>query len=84
MKKIALAALFVLGLIELSFPVGVALIFYAFSPQTRRVFVTDEQQQLFQQLHVAINSRCQIVFYFGIATILIGIILLVADRKKMP
>jgi hypothetical protein len=84
MKNIALAALFVLGLIELSFPVGVGLIFYVFSPQTRRVFVTDEQQQLFQQLHVAINSRCQIVLYFGIATILIGIILLVADRKKKP
>jgi len=84
MKTIALVALFVLGLIEISFPVGVALIFYTFSPQTRRVFATDEQQQLFQRLHVAINSRCQFVFYFGIATILIGIILLVADRKKKP
>jgi hypothetical protein len=55
MKKIALVALIVLGLIELSFPVGVAMIFYTFSPQTRRVFATDEQHQLFQKLHVAVN-----------------------------
>ena len=84
MKRLAVAALFVLGLVELSFPFFVGLIFYPFSPQTRRVFVTDEQQQLFRQLHDAINSTCQDIFYFGIATILIGIVLLVTDRKKQP
>ena len=88
MKKIAIAALFLLGLIEVFFPLDVAATFYAYGAQFRRDFdvskLTDQQQQLCQQFHVAINSKCHAIFYLGIATILIGIILLAADSWKKP
>ena len=82
MKKIAIAALFIIGVVELLFPFGIAMMFYAFSPQTSRVFATDEQHQLYQRLHASVYAKGQTVFYLGIATIVIGVILLIADRKK--
>ncbi len=84
MKKIAIAALFLLGAVEMLFPFDVAMMFYAYSPQSRRVFVTDEQQQLYQKFHSSVYAKGQTVFYFGIATIVIGILLLVADRRRKP
>ena len=83
-KPIAIAALIIIGAVEMLQPFGIAMIFYAFSPQTSRVFATAEQDQLYQQLHAAVYAKGQTIFYLGIATILIGIILLVADRKKKP
>ena len=83
-KHIAIAALFVIGAIELLQPFGIAMMFYAFSPQTSRVFATPEQHQLYQQLHAAIYAKGQTVFYLGIATIMMGVLLLIADRRKKP
>ena len=83
-KHIAIAALFVIGVVEMLLPFGIAMMFYAFSPQTSRVFATAEQHQLYQQLHASVYAKGQTVFYLGIATIVIGIVLLVADRKKKP
>jgi hypothetical protein len=83
-KPIAIAALFIIGAVEMLFPFSIAFMFYAFSPQTRRVFASDEQHQLYQQLHAAVYAKGQTAFYLGIATIVIGIILLSADRKKKP
>jgi len=83
-KPIAIAVLFIIGAVEMLFPFSIALMFYAFSPQTRRVFASDEQHELYQQLHAAVYAKGQTAFYLGIATIMIGIILLVADRKKKP
>jgi hypothetical protein len=83
-KHIAIAALFIIGAIEILTPFGIAMMFYALSPETRRVFATAEQHQLYQQLHASVYAKGQTVFYLGIATIVIGIILLVADRKKKP
>jgi hypothetical protein len=84
MKKIAMVVLFVLGLVELTFPLGVTLLFYAYDPQFRRIFdaskLTDQQRQLCEQFHAAMNARCQEVFYFGIVTIMLGAWLLVAER----
>jgi hypothetical protein len=84
MKKIAIAALFVLGVVEMLLPFDMAMTFYAYSPQTSRVFGTPEQQQLYQQLHSSVFARSQAVFYFGIATIVIAILLIVADRRRKP
>ena len=83
-KYIAIAALFIIGGVELLFPFGIAMMFYAFSPQTSRVFATPEQHQLYQQIHASVYAKGQTVFYLGVATIVIGIILLVINRKKMP
>lgn len=83
-KHFAIAALFIIGAVEMLLPFGIAMMFYALSPQTSRVFATAEQHQLYQQLHASVYAKGQTVFYLGIATIVIGIILLVADRKKKP
>jgi len=83
-KPIAIAVLFIIGAVEMLQPFGIAVMFYAFSPQTSRVFAAAEQHQLYQKLHAAVYAKGQTIFYLGIATIVIGIILLVADRKKKP
>ena len=83
-KPIAIAALFIIGVIEFMFPAAIGLTFYALSPQTSRVLATPEQHQLYQHLHASIYSDCQIVVYLGLATIVIAVLLLVADRKSKP
>ena len=65
MKKIALAALFIMGVVELLFPIDIATMFYAFSPQTDRVFATPDQHQFYQQLHAAVYAKGQTVFIWG-------------------
>jgi hypothetical protein len=84
MKIILIVVLFVLGSIEMLFPFGVGAMFYTYSPQTLRIFVTPEQKQLFQQIHSAVFGEAQTVFYFGVVTIAIGILLLVSDRLRKP
>ena len=81
MKRLALAALFLLGIVELLFPVELHLLFYAYDPQFRTT-LTDQQQHLYQQFHAAMIAKSHTVFCFGIATIIIGILLVIADRRS--
>ena len=82
-KPIVIAALFIIGVIEFMFSAAIGLTFYALSPQTSRVFATPKQHQLYQ-IYASIYSDCQIVVYLGLATIVIAVLLLVADSKSKP
>ena len=84
-KRFALAGLFLLGIVELLFPVEVHLLFYAYDPQFR-TSLTDKQQHLYQQFHAAMTAKSRTVFCFGVITMIIGILLVSADRRgrRMP
>ncbi len=81
-KRVALIALFVLGVLELLFPLEVALLIYAHGPGFRRVLTTEEQQQLYVKFYSAVYAKYHTVFYFGLATLIIAVVLLLSDRRK--
>jgi hypothetical protein len=85
-KKIILAFMFVLGAFEMILPVLAAAQRYAFDPVFARAFdmskFTDEQHQAYRQFRVAATSAWDIVFYCGIATIVLGILFMLADKKR--
>jgi hypothetical protein len=85
-KKIILAFLFVLGAFEMILPILAAAQRGAFDPVFAKAFdfskFTDEQYQAYQQFRVAATSAWDIVFYCGIVTIVLGILFMLADRKK--
>ena len=55
-KHTAIAALFIIGAVENLFTFGIAMVFYAFSPQTSRVFATAEQHQLYQWISLLLTK----------------------------
>ena len=88
MKKILIGFLFLLGAAEMVWPVLAAFHRYAFEPHFLRAFdfsrFTEEQRQVYQQFRTVAGSDWNIVFCFGVATILIGILLMITDRKRKP
>ena len=68
------------------FPILGKLRVYANEVPFARAFeiskLTDEQRHFYGQFISKMKSQWDTVFYFGVVTILIGILLLVADRKK--
>jgi hypothetical protein len=85
-KAAAITVLFVLGIVEILFPFGIGLMFYAYGPQFRNAFdvskFTDQQNQLCQKFHLEMNTKCEAILYCGIATIVVAVLLLWADRRK--
>jgi hypothetical protein len=85
-KKIILAFIFVLGAFEMVLPILAAAHRYAFDPVFARAFdmskFTDEQHQAYRQFRIAAASDLGLVFYCGIATIVLGILFMLADKKR--
>ena len=85
-KGTAIAVLFILGFAEMFFPFDVSMLFYSYRPQFWNTFdvskFSDQQRQLYEKFHLAMYSKCQTVFYFGIVTIIIAVLLLWADRPR--
>jgi len=88
MKKALIGCLFLLGAAEIVWPVLASLHRYAFGPHFSRAFdfskFTEEQRQVYQQFRAVARSDWNAVLVFGIATILIAILLLMMDAKKKP
>ena len=86
MKKILIGLLFLLGAAEMVWPVLASFHRYAFEPKFLRAFdfskFTDEQRQVYRQFRVAAGADWNIVFCFGVATIVIGLLLVVTGREK--
>ena len=86
MKKIILAILFLLGGFEMLLPILSAAHRYAFDPVFTRAFgvskFTDEQLQAYRQFRIAATSDWSLVNYCGIATIVLGVLFILADRKR--
>ena len=88
MKKILIGFLFLLGASEIVWPVLASFHRYAFEPHFLRAFdfskFTEEQRQVYQQFRAIAGSDWNAVLIFGIATILIAILLLMIDSKRKP
>ena len=86
MKKILIGFLFLLGAAEMVWPILASFHRYAFEPKFLRAFdfskFTEEQRQVYQQFRVAAGADWDIVLYFGVATILIGVLLVVTGRER--
>jgi hypothetical protein len=85
-RKFAIIGLFVLGIIEVAFPYSAVLFSDSLFPQFETRFEAlklNTQQQVFveQALSFMTIGR-EIVPFFGLATITLGILLLVADRRR--
>jgi len=87
MKKYVYIFLFLLGGAEILFSVLVSLRIYSYEPHFADAFdiskFSHEQLELYWRFLAAMRSTwVPAGIYFGVATIVIGILLLVADRKK--
>ena len=86
MKKILISFLFLLGAAEMLWPILAAARRYAFDPVFSRAFdfskFTDAQQQAYRQFRVTAAQDWNAVLYFGIATILVAVLLLWVDKRK--
>jgi hypothetical protein len=85
-KKILTILLFLLGAAELVWPILAAARRYSFDPKFARAFnfsqLTDEQMQVYRQFRISVAQDWSAVSFFGVATILIAILLLVTDSKR--
>ena len=88
MKKILVGFLFLLGAAEIVWPILSAVRQNALVPLLYRAFdfskFTEEQQSAIRQFQITAVNDLNSVAYFGLATILIAILLLVVDRKRKP
>ena len=86
MKRFAIIGLFVLGIIEVAYPRIVVLfsdsLFPRFETQFEALKLNEKQQVFVEQALVFMTVGREIVLYFGLATIALSIVLLLADRKR--
>jgi hypothetical protein len=85
-KNVLIVFLFLLGVAELIWPIIAATRRYSFDPKFARAFnfsqFTAEQMQVYRQFRVSVAQDWNAVSFFGIATILIAIVLWVANNKS--
>jgi len=88
MKKTLIGFLFLTGAVEFVLPIIAATHKYAFRPVFARAFdiskFTEEQKQVYRQFGNTDLRDWDVVFYCGIATIIIAILFLVIDSKRKP
>jgi hypothetical protein len=88
MKNILISFLFLLGAAETLWPFLAAARRYSFDPVFARAFdfstFTEAQQQAFRQFRVIAAHDWSAVSFFGVATILVAVLLSVVDNKRKP
>jgi len=86
MKQFAIIGLFVLGTLEVAFPCIAVLLSDSLFPQFETRFealrLSAQQQVFVEQALSFMTIGREIVSFFGLATIILGILLLVADRRR--
>ena len=65
-KPIAIAALFIIGAVEMLFPFSIAFMFYAFSPQTRRVFAATARISFISSFTLRFMQKVRLHFIWGL------------------
>jgi hypothetical protein len=85
MKKYAMIALFVLGIVEVAFPYVAVLLSDSYYQDYRTQylklgFTTRKQQEFFESMYGFITWKIAIFSLFGILTIVIGIFILLSGR----
>jgi hypothetical protein len=85
MKKYAMIALFVLGIVEVAFPYVAVLLSDSYYQDYRTQylklgFTTRKQQEFFESMYGFITWKLAIFSLFGILTIVIGIFILLSGR----
>jgi hypothetical protein len=85
-KNFILAIMFVLGAFEMVLPILAATHRYAFDAVFGKAFdiskFTNEQHQAYRQFRVAATSDWSLVFYCGVATIILGVVFMLSDKKR--
>jgi len=86
MKRFAIIGLFVLGIIEVAFPYIAVLfsesLYPRFETQFEALKLNEKQQEFVEQALVFMTVGRHFVAYFGLATIVLGVVLLLDDRRR--
>ena len=86
LKRFAIIGLFVLGIIEVAYPRIAVLfsdsLFPQFETQFEALKLNEKQQVFVEQALVFMTVGREIVLFFGLATIALSTVLLLADRKR--
>jgi len=85
MKKYAIIALFLLGIVEVAFPYVAVLLSDSYyqdyrTEYLRLGFTTRRQQEFFESIYGFVTWKLEIFSLFGILTIVIGILILLFGR----
>ena len=86
MRKYAFGLLFTLGGFEMLFGLLCAARAYSFEPVFRRTFgvstFTPDQKQAYDRFISGNQNQWSIVAFFGVVTVVLGIVLLLTSRRK--
>jgi hypothetical protein len=86
MKKLAIIGLLLLGVFETAFPYVAVLFSDSYLPrfetQVEALKLNTQQEAFVEEAFVFLTIKTHIISYFGLLTIILGIIILLADRRR--